>query len=152
MGYGSVESQGYVSIYGDTMKGPIDMGGNAISGLAEATEGTQPVRLAEFNDYISSAISKMAYGSYNGNVPSTGVIQYRTINIGFTPKIIIFARNDGAMYYDDLSYGGIVTQDSPLMYSRGGQYYTVCNIVENGFTVTNLGNVVNYKYNYIAFA
>ena len=152
MGYGSVESQGYVSIYGDTMKGPIDMGGYAITGLPEATEDTQPVRLAEFNNYISSAISKMAYGSYNGKVPSSGPTQYRTINIGFTPKIVIFARHNRAMYYNNVSYGGIVTQDSPLMYSQSGRQYTVCNIVENGFRVTNLGNTTDFKYNYIAFA
>lgn len=51
MSYGSVESQAsYVSKYGDTMLGELDMNGNKLSGLPNPIDGSDAVNL----DYLNS--------------------------------------------------------------------------------------------------
>lgn len=152
MGYGSVESQGYVSIYGDTMKGPIDMGGNGISGLPEATEDTQPVRLAEFNSFKNESINNFTIGNYIGNDNIGTTI--RTINIGFTPKAVFLATNQGIMFNFNSTRvnGGIITTNNDLIYRGSSGDVVIASIVANGFTVRSEANTRGATYVYVAFA
>lgn len=125
MGYGSVESQGYVSIYGDTMKGPINMGGNAITGLPAATENTQPVRLAEFNSFISGTVTKFAVGAVTGQ---------GNYNLGFKPKVVL-----GAFFS--------LANPTCLVEIGNSSSDTGITITDNGFQNSN-----RYLRSYIAFA
>lgn len=65
MSYGSVESQAsYVSLYGDTMQGSLNMNGNKLTGLPLATEGSDAVSVAYLNNrQVNGGLSWEVIGS-----------------------------------------------------------------------------------------
>ena len=66
------------------------------------------------------------FGTYRGNGEPT-----QDITLGFTPKAVIVAGEDGAMFTSYIAYGGIAFADHQCI-SHGE---SVVTIIENGFRV-----------------
>lgn len=152
MSYGSVESQAsYVSKYGDTMQGSLNMNGNKLTGLPTPIDGSDAVSL----DYMQTySVGRMVVGSYTGNGLSN-----RNIALDFTPKAVIVMQEGTQTFFDAggtsnyKSLGGLAVTNSVADSPRSE--YSI-RITTNGFDVnTDSGgagvNDRGMKYNYIAF-
>lgn len=92
-------------------------------------EETDRIQMDDFNDAMErldtavAAAPRIATGTYAGNGAET-----QTINLGFTPKIVIIWQ-EGFRQYSDYIYGGIATADYPCGTANA------ITIVSNGFCV-----------------
>lgn len=147
MGYGSVESQGYVSIYGDTMKGPINMGGNAITGLPNPTANDNPVTLGYLSPILANVFQHFDSGKFTGNGRSVKV------DLSFTPKLVILTLEQGI---EIIEAGvpryqlGIVTEKYPII-KHSGSLTEDLEIITNGFYARNDFCSSLHDYIWIAF-
>lgn len=86
--------------------------------------------------------------------------EFRTIDTGFTPDVVILTTEFGQMESDHDYYGGIASTDAPLVYSNSNSGYShdLIRLTERGFIVSYASGVhiirTNYadtKYRYVAF-
>lgn len=161
MAFGSIQGQnGYVSKYGDTMLGELDMGGQKLTGLPAPINDSDAVNL---NYLHTNIFNHFASGYYTGNNQAN-----RIINLGFTPIAVLILNTQGRLSTRGFSgdttwvlggYNGLAVTDSPYykIYSRNETLYTSIQIVENGFEVYYdsiagvYTNLISQTYNYIAF-
>lgn len=103
---------------------------------------------------LSATVPKLAYGTYSGNNASS-----RTINVGFTPKVVfVFSAQGGTLSYYPPTYaywGGMAFQGGGV-YSKSGS--PVLEIVSGGFKVSFMesgdhriySNLSGESYRYLA--
>ena len=96
MSYGSVESQAsYVSLYGDTMQGSLNMNGNKLTGLPLATEGSDAVSVAYLNNrQVNGGLSWEVIGS--DRITSSGEISVEK-GFNFYNKILIHVQTSSSV-------------------------------------------------------
>ena len=109
-------------------------------------EGSDRIHHDDFNEAfgkIDAAVSgkvNMLAGTYTGNGAAS-----RTINLGFTPKVVIVWQN-GAIQYNSYYYGGAALE---------GTSFPGVSLAENGFTIYKnnaaMTNVNDLTYAYLAF-
>lgn len=92
-------------------------------------EETDFIQRTDFNDAMEridktcATIPRIIAGTYTGDGAAT-----HTINLGFTPKLVI-TWQEGFRQYSDYIYGGIATADYPCGTANA------ITIVSNGFCV-----------------
>ena len=110
----------------------------ALKGLATAVnskaEQSSLDSVSSLLTNLSGTVPKLAYGTYSGNNTNS-----RTINVGFTPKVVfVFSAQGGTLSYNPPTYmywGGMAFQGGGV-YSKSGS--PVLEIVSGGFKVSFL--------------
>lgn len=152
MSYGAINNQNnYVSKYGDSMQGSLDMDNNPISNLPEPTEPTNPVRLQD----LGNGILRIGSGTYTGNGNSS-----RTINLGLKPVAVFLQKAiyEGSFGNNAPELPAMMTEKFGIWYRSSSvdiEYNVGAKITNNGFQVGYAANLdyrtneSGVKYNYV---